>query len=492
MNYIGDFPEDFTTVVVLFTTHDTNGAPVAPLSAFESDDVKIYKDGSASQKTSTNGLTMTSPFDSIVGLHCLVIDTSNDTGDAAFWVAGHTYSVVLNPDTETVNAQTALKVIATFTIAMMLRPTVLGRTLDVTTGGAAGIDWGNVENPTTSLNLSSTNIDTDQIVASVSGAVGSVTGLTASNLDTTVSSRMATYTQPTGFLAATFPTTVASTTNITAGTITTVSGNVNGSVGSVTGLTASDVGNIKTKTDFLPSATAGAAGGVFIAGTNAATVVTTSFTTTFTGNLTGNVGGTINGLTAVAIKDFFDTDSTTPYASAVAGSVVKEIADNAAGSGGPSAATIAAAVWDLDATGHQTTGTFGQAIGDPGADTDTIWAMVNALPANAADAVWDEPYSGHSAPASFGEMTQLMYVSVNSIPDGNANADALLDRADAIEAGLTPRQAMRLSAAADGGKLSGGATTTNTIRNAVADDKDRIIATVDSDGNRTAITYDLT
>jgi hypothetical protein len=37
-----------------------------------------------------------------------------------------------------------------------------------------------------------------------------------SRLDAAISSRMATYTQPTGFLAATFPTTVASTTNITA------------------------------------------------------------------------------------------------------------------------------------------------------------------------------------------------------------------------------------------------------------------------------------
>src|SRR2546430_1317888 len=41
-------------------------------------------------------------------------------------------------------------------------------------------------------------------------------------LDATVSSRMASYTQPTGFLTATFPSgTVANTTNITAGTITT-------------------------------------------------------------------------------------------------------------------------------------------------------------------------------------------------------------------------------------------------------------------------------
>jgi hypothetical protein len=53
--------------------------------------------------------------------------------------------------------------------------------------------------------------------------VSAVTGLTASNLDATISSRMATYTQPTGFLAATFPTgTIANTTNITAGTLTTV------------------------------------------------------------------------------------------------------------------------------------------------------------------------------------------------------------------------------------------------------------------------------
>lgn len=47
---------------------------------------------------------------------------------------------------------------------------------------------------------------------------------------------------------------------------------------------------VRTKTDFLPSATAGAAGGVFIAGTNAATAITTGLTTTFTGDLTGDVG----------------------------------------------------------------------------------------------------------------------------------------------------------------------------------------------------------
>jgi len=42
----------------------------------------------------------------------------------------------------------------------------------------------------------------------------------------------------------------------------------------------------------------------------------------------------------------------------------------------PTAAVIADAVWDEDATGHQTGGTFGQAIGDPGADTTTIYQSV--------------------------------------------------------------------------------------------------------------------
>ncbi len=66
----------------------------------------------------------------------------------------------------------------------------------------------------------------------------------------------------------------------------------------------------------------------------------------------------------------------------------------------------------------------------------------------------------------------------------------LLDQED-IETGMTLRQALRLVTAATAGKISGGGTATITIRNAVADGADRIVATVDTDGNRTAITYSL-
>lgn len=86
--------------------------------------------------------------------------------------------------TVTLAAGTTFTAAATDNISVMgptpLQPTVLGRTVDVSAGGEAGLDWANIGSPTTVQNLSSTNIDVDQIVASVSGAVGSVTGAVGS------------------------------------------------------------------------------------------------------------------------------------------------------------------------------------------------------------------------------------------------------------------------------------------------------------------------
>jgi hypothetical protein len=74
--------------------------------------------------------------------------------------------------------------------------------------------------------------------------------------------------------------------------------------------------------------------------------------------------------------------------------------------------------------------------------------------------------------------------------DASIFSTYLLDEQD-VETGLTLRQALRLVTAASAGKISGASGTTVTIRNALADSKDRVVATVDSNGNRTAITYDL-
>lgn len=69
----------------------------------------------------------------------------------------------------------------------------------------------------------------------------------------------------------------------------------------------------------------------------------------------------------------------------------------------------------------------------------------------------------------------------------NAFADALLDRANAIETAITPRLALRYISAALAGVLSGAATTTVTILGANVGTT-RITATVDASGNRSAIT----
>lgn len=71
-------------------------------------------------------------------------------------------------------------------------------------------------------------------------------------------------------------------------------------------------------------------------------------------------------------------------------------------------------------------------------------------------------------------------------------ADAILDALNGVEQGLTVREAIRLIAAATAGKVSGAGGATVTIRNAVADSKDRIVATVDSNGNRSSVTTDVT
>jgi hypothetical protein len=124
----------------------------------------------------------------------------------------------------------------------------------------------------------------------------------------------------------------------------------------------------------LPAAVPGAAGGVFIAGTNAATTITTGLTTTFTGNLTGSVAsvsgavgsvtgavGSIaaNGINAASIAtDAIDSD-------AIAANGATEIAD---------------AVWNSTRAGHATGGTFGEGVASvQGNVTGSVGSVTGAV-----------------------------------------------------------------------------------------------------------------
>jgi hypothetical protein len=153
----------------------------------------------------------------------------------------------------------------------------------------------------------------------------------------------------------------------------------------------------------------------------------------------------------------------------------------------------------LDATDTNTLGLLRLAVNESGAMP--IWEDFMVLSANVYDSLigggdtLDVQVTGMGANVITSSVINTDAITSTGLAASAANeiADAALDRADAVETGLTLRQALRLIAAAVAGKLSGGGTSTVTIRNAVADSKDRIVATTpDANGNRTAITVDLT
>jgi hypothetical protein len=210
MKALGDF--DASAVIYgKFTTFRPSTGAAFTLAGTPA--LSVYKDNSVTQ--STTGVTLTADFDSVTGLNHFAIDTS---ADGTFYSAGSFFDIVIT--TGTVDSVSVVgSVVASFTIrkTAALKPTTAGRALDVSAGGEAGVDWANVGSPTTAVDLSGTTIKTTQKV----------------DVDTIKTNPVV------NGGTITFPTnaTVASTTNLTAGTIAAVSG----AVGSVTGLTAATV-----------------------------------------------------------------------------------------------------------------------------------------------------------------------------------------------------------------------------------------------------------
>jgi len=97
----------------------------------------------------------------------------------------------------------------------------------------------------------------------------------------------------------------------------------------------------------------------------------------------------------------------------------------------------------------------------------------------------------HAVPGTFGgDQAEPSDIVDALVARGDELATEFMDLADGVEVSLTLRQAMRLLSAVISGEASiGGGGTTVTFRN-VTDTKDRVIATVDATGQRTAITTD--
>lgn len=142
------------TLTFKFTTRSfSTGAP-ATLSGTPA--LSVYKAGSTTE--STAGVTLTADYDSRTGMNNVVIDTS---ADGTFYSTATDFDIVIT--TGTVGGVSVVgEVVGHFSIRNRagLYPTTAGRTLDVSAGGEAGVDWANVGSPTTTLNLSGTTIKT--------------------------------------------------------------------------------------------------------------------------------------------------------------------------------------------------------------------------------------------------------------------------------------------------------------------------------------------
>ena len=228
-----------------------------------------------------------------------------------------------------------------------------GNVLDVTATGAAGIDWANVENPTTALNLSGTNIDVDQIVASVSGAVGSVTGAVGSVTGAVGS--------VTGNVGGNVVGSVASVTggiNTGAGTITTLDG-LDTAQDTQHSTTQSAIGGLNNLSAAQVNAEVDTALADYDAPTN--TEMLSAFT-----EIKGATWATTD--TLEAIRDRGDAAWTTAtgfatHSAADVWSVATRVLTANTNLNDPTAAAVADAVWDEVRSGHVTQGTYGESFG---------------------------------------------------------------------------------------------------------------------------------
>ena len=158
-------------------------------------------------------------------------------------------------------------------------------------------------------------------------------------------------------------------------------------------------------------------------------------------------------------------------------------------------AKVAADVTIASVTGAvgSVTGAVGSVTGAVGSVTGSVGSVTGNVGGNVTGSVGSVVGAVGSVTGAVGSVA-AGGITAASIATGAIDADALAaDAVDEIldetigDGTLTMRQALRVLIAGMAGKLSGAATTTVTIRNA-ADSANVIVATVDADGNRSAVT----
>lgn len=104
-----------STIRIPFDSFAASTGASSAVSNYAVGDILVYKDGSTTERASTNGYTATTSFDSVTGINLAVIDLADNT-TAGFWAAGSEYFVVISPIT--IDSQTVATVIGRFRIGI--------------------------------------------------------------------------------------------------------------------------------------------------------------------------------------------------------------------------------------------------------------------------------------------------------------------------------------------------------------------------------------
>lgn len=511
---------------ILFGTYAGSTGASVTTTGLAVTDIEIYKDGSVTQRASDAGYTLLDTdgidFDGLTGIHGFSIDTGDNT-DASFYTVGAWFHVVVSAIT--VDSQTVSFIAAAFRIVPAESSAGVPKT-DVshwlgtaaatpTTAGVPEVDvtfWlgGAVATPTVTgvPEVDVTHwIGTAAATPTVAGVpevdvthFGGSAGTFASGVPAVNA------TQISGDSAAADAVELAF--DATAGPVPSFGIIDRGTAQSATGTTLVLRSAAAFADDEIIGATIVITGGStgvgqarvitdYVSTTDTATVAT--WTTTPSGTITYEIYGTPSssgsGASAADVWAYatrtlsaIDEDSTTLDLDATIRGAV--------GMASANLDTQLTAIDDLIDTEVGTIVTqtgaaaIRTAVGLASANLDTqltaIDDLIDTEIGALTTAVADIPTNAELATA-LGTADDAVLAAIAAL--NNISVANIL--AATVEGSTTLVQALRLLNSALGGKASGLATTTAVYRD-IGDTKDRITATVDADGNRSAVTLDLT
>ena len=327
--YVGDY-ELGTTFHHRFTTVNASGVPT---TLGNTPSAQYYVDGGTTAFTA--GLTLTADFNSVTGLNSIaVIATTSATAIAS----GVNVSVQVAAGTVSGVSMVGYPIIE-YSIYKRspLRPATVGLTVVV---DANGVVVANVTSISTQVAANVTAYST-QIAANVTAASTNV-GAVVTAISTIVPARVTAQGIDVGAIVTAVNTIVPA--RVTAQGI--------------------DIGAIVTAFNTIAPASVTAISTIAPARVTAQGIDIGAIVTA----INTIAAARVTSMSASGLASLFLTDSGTTYAGAVAGSPVKEIADNAGGTS-LTVTSIASGVWDKDATENQVQGSFGQTLGDSTTNT---------------------------------------------------------------------------------------------------------------------------